>query len=98
MVVETSMTTPAFPSGAVFPPTPSAFASESYADEDRFVDQGHAERRAHAVAYLAGQLQKIFGAGAVRVGERERVLGRDADRAAGVALDEARLVDQPRGR
>jgi hypothetical protein len=67
------------------------------ADEDRLVDELHAEGGADAVPYLPGQVEEVGGAGAAGIGEGEGVLGRDADRPPGVALREAGLLDQPGG-
>ena len=57
-------------------------ATSSQADQDRLVDQPDAVRGLDTVADLAGQGEQLLGGGAAAVGEREGVLGREADRPA----------------
>src|SRR5258708_6501968 len=71
--------------------------SESDADEDRFVDELDAEGRAYPVPHLSGQGQQVGGAPAVGVDEREGVLAGDPRQAEGMALGEARVLDEPGG-
>ena len=56
------------------------------------------KRVLHAGGDLVRERHQLGGGGAAAVDERERVLGGDADAAVAVALVEAGLLDQPRGR
>src|SRR3546814_10229837 len=72
--------------------------SERAADEHRLVDQSYAEGHLDAVADLQGQGKQIGGARVPTVGQRQRVLGGQADPVVAVALAETRVLDQPRDR
>src|SRR5690606_35466112 len=65
------------------------------ADGHGLVDEGDAERLAHAVADLTGEGEQVGGGGAAPVGKREGVLAGDAGGSGAVALGEPGLVDQP---
>src|SRR5262249_57886044 len=73
------------------------------ADEARFAGQFRPKRLANAFPYGPGERQQAVAGGSAGVVEGERVLGRDArpGRAClglAMALAEAGLLDEPRGR